>query len=1153
MKTSRSPLLILFAFLGATPLLHAASDPRGTYKGTIQPTYINQQLLNQNPDVYFKPGDDDIDQSNIRDAMDTLKQATHAIPITLIVGGSPGQFSLDIAASGGLWWNTYEGVGNPQIAWSADGFSASRDSAPWVYHITGHYRGPAISGEWSFTINGAAVISGTFCASNTSGSGGCSAPQNTPAPANANGEYKGTISSSDANAASGHIQFTVSGNSVHGTASGQWMQAQNPDSEFPEADKEAGSGTYSGTFSGTVDPGSGSFTANLSGKIGDFDFTGHVRGTIQGNDASGTWDAASEYAKGTGTWRASRPAPVIPILDTSGVGGEVVDSQPPGISGVGDVPGPENLPETGTGLLLPGLLAAAGIGLKSMLDASVTPPPTVDYGPVAPPADTSGFDESMTDSLVDSTPAPAAQPAAPAPSVDPQYAQALQDAQDATDKYTAMQKQLADFEQGADPTDPQYAVLKKQYTDYIDYYKQKADAIAKAIEQDQNTVVLKDFKGDPVKQVIFDPATGLWHDSETGNLFDPSKWGQVQDQAAQDFAWSQADLQHMIDRQDAFSQQMDEVVRAEDQKEAALKYLEKMNKTAWDTGMADFTQAHNPIEATEKMMDDILAGKPINVPEILAGRRYMEDRLLGISAQESTLSLPENQANLLDYTKTAAWNSLQELVTGRDTDGHFTVAGFLGMVSLHIGGAMVAGPYYEWLSEGLLTGASTVYAEKDAIDHGATDLDALEAGAWEMVKTGGIQAAAGLGMHYFPNVAKGIGEMVQPTLSALGQKITALAQRINRVPYQLRTQLFLCDELKLTRAALDKALDSGDPADLIKLYQNGGMDRLGELQAAGGMSAADAKLLNSRLMPMVSDVVDHSTRKSMLEFFNDTKVPVKQTIIADSGSSARGVSSKAFTDADRTVITQFDQKDVADWIEAEVKAGNPRLNMEQANEKLRQMFADKLADNVDRNLRAVGFEGGAKDVHYSTYNGIGPSAGQPDCYGAGWTGQRMKLQGVATEYSGGGFGTVQNTRTITGTAAVDQHGLNVAEVTGKLPPNPDKFSPDEFDLFSRQQVDAASGHLDVKSVAKAMKRESDLSDRINSMSGNSYGRQQLQKAGIPTNQPVLDKDLTDIAKEICNRPSEATAILADNNMTQIVFQARVRDALRSYHAAIGGT
>jgi hypothetical protein len=320
------------------------------------------------------------------------------------------------------------------------------------------------------------------------------------------------------------------------------------------------------------------------------------------------------------------------------------------------------------------------------------------------------------------------------------------------------------------------------------------------------------------------------------------------------------------------------------------------------------------------------------------------------------------------------------------------------------------------------------------------------------------------------------------------------------------------------------------------------------LQASGNLSAAEASALNARLAPIVNQEIDSSTRLAIQQFQNRTGVKIEQSIIADSGSSARqGANPKAYTDFDRTHVTRFNQDDLEQY------ALDHSLSVEEANQKLQNLYGNQLTDNLDTRLRDAGFTHGTNDVNYSTYHGIGTGSGPCDAYGAGWTGQRTKLQGVGTEYNTNTAGNIDSVREITGTAVVDQHGLNVAQVTHELPPNPDKFSPDEFQLFSKQQVEAVNGHLDVKSVAKAMGRESDLATRVSSMSGNDAYRAQLRSAGIPEETPVLSERLTGIAKEINARPSQADAILAQNHLTPTQFQNQVSAEIERYHTGIGGT
>jgi hypothetical protein len=1103
--------------------------------------------------------------------------------MTVTDGPSPGSYRVELrqTVNDKVAWKAWDPASNPTVqeSWTSNSFVLTQTDGNYTYKLSGAISGSDISGNYADNYKDTLMIGCQFSASRSdsgmsgagpasSSGGGSSSPTNAGA---AGGAFTGTIVGTDANITAGNIRFTVNGSAVQGTVRGKWTLGGSWGSySYPV------NGDYSGSFSGAYDPQTGKFDVPFSGAMAvyppptasdpnptnttDYSFSGTLHGSIQGGQAQGTWSANYKWGSWTAKWSASGPPPKSAEAVTggswvhTGSGNDADDytwvpnSQPPGISGVGKVPGPADSEETGTGLLLPGLLTMAGIGLKSLLDSSVTPPPLVDDGSSAPDdgsADGSdGFTDSTTDSPVDSTSATGATDpsSAPAPQAPPapspygaDYDQAVKDSLSATNDYNNMLQQYADFQNGADKTDPQYQVLDRQYKDYLDYLKNKADSssagadsIAAAAVKQQNTQVLKDHWGND-KEVVYDPATGQWHDAQTGNLFDPDKWQESQKQIADDSASGQADLQKMAAHQDSFSKNLDQMVRDEKSKEAALNYLGKLQEMSYNTNLTDPGGAHDVFMTTQKMMNDILDGKPVSVPKILETRQFLHDSLLGTAASESILSLPENQANLGDITKAAAWGSLHELVTGRDADGHFTAAGVIGSIGLHVAGTIVAGPEYEWVSEGLLTAANTVYAEKDAIDHGASSWGALGAGALEAISQGGLQATGGLAMHYvpihFPNVAAGIGEMVQP----------------------IKNALFLTEGQQITRNAVEKALASDNPADLIALYKNGRIAKLGELQAAGGLSASEAQALNSRLAPLVNSEIDKSTQLAIKQFQSRTGVKIEQSIIADSGSGARGgPSSKAFTDFDRTQVTQFNQEDLAQY------ARDHSISVEEANQKLQNLYGNQLTDNLDTRLRSQGFTKGANDIHYSTYNGIGAGSGPGDSYGAGFTGMRQKLQGVGTQYSTDAAGNIESVRKITGTAVVDQHGLNVAQVTGELPPNPDKFSPDEFKLFSQQQVQAANGHLDVKSVAKAMNRESDLANRITKMSGNDAYGSQLAKAGIPTDAPALDPQLTAIAKKIADNPSQADSILASKNLTPIQFQQQVSAAITSYHQRIGG-
>jgi hypothetical protein len=1223
MKASQNLLPILLAFVSAAPMLHADNDPRGTYNGTMQPTYINQQLLNRNPEVYFKPGDDPDDStihSNILDSIDTLKQATRAMNVLLIVGGSPGQFSLFIDTGGGLHWNpdvddSYE---NPQIAWSADGFSASKAGVPFAYHITGHYRGPAISGEWSVTVDGAAVVSGTFCASKTGSSGGCSATTaspDPPAPTSANGEYNGTIISTDATTTTGRITFTITGSTVKGSVSGTWkyVATEQPNgnggsgpSAYPSDTEGQQPDAYTGNFSGSLDTSSGSFEADMTGEVYDYKFTGHIRGTVQGYSAHGTWDATNQFGGSSGTWTASRPAPAIPAGggpgSSSGEGSNsggtwvhtgsgndaddytwVPNSEPPGISGVNDVPGPADLPETGTGILLPGLLTMAGIGLKSLLDSSVTPPPTVDYGSV-PDGDSGdgsadgsdAFTDSMTDSLVNTPPAAAT----PAPSpYGADYDQAVKNSQDATNEYNDMLKQYADFQNGADTTDPQYKVLDQQYKDYLDYLKNKADsnsasadAIAAAVVKQQNTQVLKDYWGND-KEVVYDPTTGQWHDAQTGNLFDPDAWQKSQQDNANADAWGQSETQKMENQQDADSKAMKQLIAQENLKEKELEYLEKLQETGYNKGVIDPGSPHDFFTSTQQLMDDITDGKTVTVPQIRDAEKYLHDRLTGSAQPESSLSLPENQVDYWQIGKTTLYNTVKEVVTGRDADGHFTVAGVLGMMTLHAlaiaSGGLTEGLTFKafgmqfvaskWVGEEAVTAASSYFTVGDAIEHGSTTGEAVFRGYLDA----GIALAmnaAGAGIHALasnPSVKAGVGEMFTSATN-FGKRMLGMP-----VTEAITPDLQATKDL-VTKLLQIKGSTPIENSDLIaQIYSKGGMNKLAQLQAAGLISKEEAAALNAQLHPLLNRHIDVGTYNAIKQFQEKTGVRIKSLLVSDSGSTAKMGSRfdadqiqnyadshgmtvdeaskelqskfgnpKCNTDRDVTVVPDFVKGDVEQY------AIDHGISTEDAYYKLHNLCTNNVRDNVNRTLISKGFQGGIKDVKFQSYAGFGTASGRIDSYSAGYASRATETNGVAKQWTTDKMGdpTSLGGRQVSGATAVDQNNLNLKTYTGELPPDPDKFSPDQFANYSEQQVTAVMQSTDPKTVAKAIVRQVKLGNTVNHMAGDKFGSELLANAGINQPPPPMNSNLVKLAQAIADNPDNADQLLLQAQTSKEQFQ-----------------
>jgi hypothetical protein len=102
---------------------------------------------------------------------------------------------------------------------------------------------------------------------------------------------------------------------------------------------------------------------------------------------------------------------------------------------------------------------------------------------------------------------------------------------------------------------------------------------------------------------------------------------------------------------------------------------------------------------------------------------------------------------------------------------------------------------------------------------------------------------------------------------------------------------------------------------------------------------------------------------------------------------------------------------------------------------------------------------------------------------------------------------------------------------------------------------AVTEHSDVKSLAKAMGRESDLSTRLNHVAdgaGDPTYAKQLESAGLPDNPPQLDKNLVELSQKINKNPSNASQYLSDAGYNDDTYAAAVRDQIRQYHVGIGG-
>ena len=339
--------------------------------------------------------------------------------------------------------------------------------------------------------------------------------------------------------------------------------------------------------------------------------------------------------------KAQQPVPANPETGTKQQYGTGTPSDPfryykdpknppwmvPGMDDFGDVPGPANLPQTLVGLLLPGMLGllassfAGGLGGNS---GTGNPPPQ-------DPGDSGGPQASPSDGSYAS-----------------QYNQALMDGNNAQADYDKIKKQLEEFEKSADKSDPNYEKLKKQYDDYLAFKQQemddaaaKANAIAQAVEDEKNTRVLSDIDG-RIKRVIFDPKTGLWHDLDSGALFDPDKWDQFQKDLANQKAFSLAELDKMSKGQDANSlalmAKLDAIKKNTELNALYLRNVGMIQKSVFEKSVYNgpasdlFQPPCSPgeiIANCDEVANNILSGKPFDRQKYAAIVKLYVDTVAG--------------------------------------------------------------------------------------------------------------------------------------------------------------------------------------------------------------------------------------------------------------------------------------------------------------------------------------------------------------------------------------------------------------------------------------------------------------------------------------------------------------------------------------------
>jgi hypothetical protein len=306
------------------------------------------------------------------------------------------------------------------------------------------------------------------------------------------------------------------------------------------------------------------------------------------------------------------------------------------------------------------------------------------------------------------------------------------------------------------------------------------------------------------------------------------------------------------------------------------------------------------------------------------------------------------------------------------------------------------------------------------------------------------------------------------------------------------------------------AAKSVDPARVLALYKNGGMKELGRLEAAGAISASEAKVLNQVLGHEVEGSIHAGVNDAISEFQRSgLGVRVREVLVGDSGSSAiAGKARSVFTDFDRTAVAQFERADVIAYAE--------RNGMEPAKayDELNRVFTRMQERAVDARLTSRGVS--AADVDYKTYSGFGSTAGHADSYPSGFALTRQSVQGRTTVFRADG-----TTYRSGGDTILDQWRLNKAAMgEGSALGVEAKITSAEIPGIAEKQLESLVAHSDAKSAAKAIDRLQYCASRL----GGS-----------------VDSRVASVAQAIKADPQGAAGVLARHGMTEAEFVTAARE------------
>ena len=624
------------------------------------------------------------------------------------------------------------------------------------------------------------------------------------------------------------------------------------------------------------------------------------------------------------------------------------------------------------------------------------------------------------------------------------------------------------------------------------------------------------------------PEDGGYINPETDGMLDPALWDEYNRNLAANEAFNQQQREKIARRDTDFDRQVDKMLDREKQHQVLIRELEDLKRAGYRLG-PDGARASSH---ADRLLGKVRSGQPVSSKQIAAVERFIRDRQSGRTEVESS----RQTVSEMDVFTETVQGSVRTAITAKNPDGSISWPAMVSRVAIAIntGGA----------SEWAMIPAESGYIVKDCMDRGASVGEAVAtagviaavsavagkaiAGGLGAVAKGagwvargaakaagkhlpGASAAAKQAAKWLGKGVTGLGEEFKQT----GQVVKAVAKRMGiggtraagrKIAGQSARSALTTPAQRNLKKAFTKAVAEGDDQALMGLYKNGGMKRLAALEQGGHMTPQQVKAANKIMSRNMNRAIKEGTESSIEKFERETGVRVKEVLLGDSGSSAKGTARSILTDYDRTVIASFDDKAVDAYAK---KLG---VSTNEARQRLGEKFMEThkaaVGDSVKRNLGVD-----LPDVDYAAYNGIGAGAGPADSYPLGFTNARQSVSGTGTRTYRAANGQIRTT-TVSGDAIVDANALKSAKMGGEMVPDPTRIGADEMSGLLKQQAQAAAKYSDAKSLAKAVERSNYVARRL--------------RLGT-------DPRLSKIARQISDKPQNMNTILQQNGISEAEF------------------